>query len=38
VFGMPMEAIKLNAAEKVVPLSAVAQTMIAMAQGKSLAA
>ena len=38
VFGMPMEAIKLNAAEKIVPLTQVTQTMIAMAQGKSLAA
>lgn len=38
VFGMPMEAIKINAAEKVVPLSQVTQTMIALAQGRSLAA
>ncbi len=38
VFGMPMEAIKINAAEKIVPLSQVTQTMIAMAQGRSLAA
>lgn len=38
VFGMPMEAIKINAAEKIVPLNQVAQTLIAMAQGKSVAA
>ena len=38
VFGMPMEAIKINAAEKIVPLNQVTQTMIAMAQGRSVAA
>lgn len=38
VFGMPMEAIKAGAAEKVVPLNQVTQTMIAMAQGRSVAA
>lgn len=38
VFGMPMEAIKLGGAEKIVPLTQVTQTMIAMAQGKALAA
>ncbi|MEE9365729.1 MAG: chemotaxis response regulator protein-glutamate methylesterase [Dehalococcoidales bacterium] len=32
VFGMPQEAIQRNAAEKIVPLSAIAKTMISMAQ------
>jgi len=32
VFGMPKEAIKLGAAEKVVPLSDIAETMIALAR------
>ncbi len=32
VFGMPMEAIKLDAAEKVVPLQEVAKTLIMFAQ------
>jgi two-component system chemotaxis response regulator CheB len=38
VFGMPMEAIKIGAAEKVVPLTQVTQTMIALAQGRAVAA
>ena len=32
VFGMPKEAIAQNAAEKIVPLSNIAETMIALAQ------
>lgn len=32
VFGMPQEAIERNAAEKIVPLSVIAKTMISMAQ------
>ncbi len=32
VFGMPQAAIERNAAEKIVPLSAIAKTMIGMAQ------
>jgi two-component system chemotaxis response regulator CheB len=32
VFGMPMEAIKCGAAEKIVPLNEVARTLLAMAQ------
>jgi two-component system, chemotaxis family, protein-glutamate methylesterase/glutaminase len=38
VFGMPMEAIKVGGAEKVVPLQDVARTMLAMAQSKAMAA
>jgi two-component system, chemotaxis family, protein-glutamate methylesterase/glutaminase len=38
VFGMPMEAIKLGAAERIVPLQDVAKTMIMMAGSKSIAA
>jgi two-component system chemotaxis response regulator CheB len=34
VFGMPMEAIKCGAAEKVVPLGEVARTMIGLVQQK----
>ncbi|MFT3785583.1 MAG: chemotaxis response regulator protein-glutamate methylesterase [Tepidisphaeraceae bacterium] len=38
VFGMPMEAIKLGAAERIVPLQDVARTLMAFAQSKAAAA
>jgi two-component system chemotaxis response regulator CheB len=38
VFGMPMEAIKLGAADRIVSLSQVAQTMLQLASGSARAA
>ncbi len=38
VFGMPMEAIKLGAAEKVVPLGEVARTLLGWCGAKAMAA